>query len=62
METTLAVDPNALTALELFTSFGLPSQKNYSWNKYLADADSGEKEIKTFANGKVSMIMGYTYV
>ncbi len=60
-ETTLAVDPNALSALELFTSFGLPSQKNYSWNKYLADADSGEKEIKTFADGKVSMIMGYTY-
>ncbi|OGJ45040.1 hypothetical protein A3J23_00445 [Candidatus Peregrinibacteria bacterium RIFCSPLOWO2_02_FULL_48_14] len=60
-ETTLASDPNALSALELFTGFGLPSQKNYSWNKYLADADSGEKELKTFASGKVSMILGYTY-
>ena len=54
-------DPNALAALELFTSFGLPSKKNYSWNKYLADTDSAEKEISTFAKGKVSMIFGYSY-
>lgn len=54
-------DPNALTAFNLFTSFGLPSQKHYSWNKYLADADSGEKELTTFAKGKVSMIFGYSY-
>lgn len=60
-ETTLASDPNALSALELFTSFALPSQKNYSWNKYLADADSAEKELTTFASGKVAMIMGFTF-
>lgn len=54
-------DPNALAALDLFTSFGLPSKKNYSWNKYLADEESAEKELSTFAKGKVSMIFGYSY-
>lgn len=54
-------DPGALAALQLYTSFGLPSQKNYSWNKYLADADSAEKELTTFAKGKLSMLLGYSY-
>jgi len=54
-------DPNALKALELLTSFSLPSKKNYSWNKYLSDANSAEKEITTFAKGKVSTILGYSY-
>lgn len=54
-------DPNALKALDLYTSFGLPSKKNYSWNKYLSDADSSEKEITTFAKGKLSMLFGYSY-
>lgn len=54
-------DANALSALNFFTSFGLPSQKNYSWNKYLADSESDEKELTTFAKGKVSMIFGYSY-
>jgi len=58
---TLTSDPNALSALELFTSFALPSQRNYSWNKYLADPDSGEKELATFAKGKLSMLLGYSY-
>jgi ABC-type glycerol-3-phosphate transport system substrate-binding protein len=55
-------DTNAMTALELFASFGLPSQKNYSWNQYLADPESEEKEIATFANGQLSMMLGYSYV
>lgn len=59
--TTLGSDPNALKALELYTSFGLPSQKNYSWNKYLSDADSAEKELTTFAKGKLSMLFGYSF-
>lgn len=54
-------DPNALAALELYTSFALPSQRNYSWNKYLSDADSAEKELATFARGKLSMLMGFSY-
>lgn len=49
-------------ALELFTSFALPANKNYSWNPYLADASSEEKEILTFVKGKVSMIFGYSYL
>jgi ABC-type glycerol-3-phosphate transport system substrate-binding protein len=52
----------AAEALDFFTSFSLPSSKYYSWNAYLADADSDEKEIETFAKGKVSMIIGYSYV
>jgi ABC-type glycerol-3-phosphate transport system substrate-binding protein len=54
-------DAKALSALNFFTSFGLPSQKNYSWNKTLADPESAEKEITTFAKGKTSMIFGYSY-
>lgn len=54
-------DPNALAALDLYTSFGLPSKKNYSWNKYLADSESAEMELETFARGKVSMVFGYSY-
>lgn len=52
----------ALEALTLYTSFGLPANKNYSWNAYLANADSPEKELETFARGKVSMIFGYSYL
>lgn len=54
-------DENAMNALELYASFALPSQKNYSWNEYLADADSDEKEIETFASGQLSMMLGYSY-
>ncbi len=49
-------------ALAFFTSFSLPSSKYYCWNAYLAEDDSNEKEIETFAKGKVSMIMGYSYL
>jgi len=49
-------------ALELYTSFANPSNKNYSWNTYLSDANSDTKEITTFARGKVSMIIGYSYM
>jgi len=49
-------------ALELYTSFANPSNKNYSWNAYLSSANTDEKEIGTFARGKVSMIIGYSYM
>lgn len=49
-------------ALKLYTSFADPKNKNYSWNAYLSDANSDEKEISTFARGKVSMIIGYSYM
>ncbi len=55
-------DSKAADALELFVSFALPANKNYSWNQYLADAQSPEKEIATFAKGKVSMVIGYSYM
>lgn len=58
---TLANDPNAVSAIDAYTGFGLASNGLYSWNKYLADADSEEKEITTFARGKVSMIFGYSF-
>ncbi|MBA4336821.1 hypothetical protein C0416_03545 [bacterium] len=49
-------------ALELYTSFADPKNKNYSWNSYLSDGNSDTKEITTFARGKVSMIIGYSYM
>lgn len=51
----------AAEALDFFTSFSLPSSKYYTWNAFLADNDSGDQEIETFARGKVSMIIGYSY-
>ncbi|MFC1647639.1 extracellular solute-binding protein [Patescibacteria group bacterium] len=53
------INPGA-DALNFYTSFATPSQKNYSWNAYLADPNSDTKEITTFARGKVSMILGYS--
>lgn len=60
-KTAFGNNSNALEALELLTSFSLPSQKNYSWNRYLSDSASQEKEITAFAKGKVTMILGYSY-
>lgn len=57
----LLINP-AAEALRLYTSFALPSNKNYSWNSYLASADSPVKEMETFAKGKVVMIFGYSYL
>lgn len=47
-------------ALNLYTSFGLPAKQQYTWNQYLADPLSEEKEITAFAKGKTSMIFGYS--
>jgi ABC-type glycerol-3-phosphate transport system substrate-binding protein len=52
----------ATEALTLYTSFALPSNKNYSWNVYISDANSATKEMDTFARGKVAMIFGYSYL
>lgn len=60
-EVAFGSNQDAISALDLYASFGLPSKSNYSWNAYLADEDSGEKELETFANGKVSMVLGYSY-
>lgn len=48
-------------AFELYASFALPSQPNYSWNEYIVSSDSAEKELASFAEGQTSMIVGYTY-
>lgn len=59
--TGLLINP-AAEALREYTSFALPTNKNYSWNNYLANADSPVKEMETFARGKVVMIFGYSYL
>ncbi|MBU0668012.1 hypothetical protein KJ951_00100 [Patescibacteria group bacterium] len=52
----------ATEALSLYTSFALPANKNYSWNAFISDPKSAEKELDTFARGKVAMIFGYSYL
>jgi ABC-type glycerol-3-phosphate transport system substrate-binding protein len=52
----------SVEAMQLYTSFALPANKNYAWNQYLADAKSSVKEMDTFARGKVAMIFGYSYL
>ncbi len=51
-----------LLALELYTSFGLPSFGHYSWNEEITGDDPEYKEINVFTKGKVSMIFGYSYL
>lgn len=50
----------ALQALKFYTSFADPESKYYCWNELTADDDIGE-EVQAFAEGKVSMIAGYSY-
>ena len=50
-----------LAALELLASFADQDQKHYSWNKYLVD-EYGQKEVEAFARGKVSMVLGFSYL
>lgn len=52
----------ATEAMDLYTSFGLASRKNYSWNEYMSDANSDVKEVEAFARGKVATIFGYSYL
>lgn len=49
-------------ALELYTSFGLPSYKNYTWNDTITGFAPEEKEVNPFVRGKVAMILGYPYL
>ena len=49
-------------ALDLYTSFGLPSYKNYSWNETITGFEPDKKEIDPFVRGKVAMIVGYPYL
>lgn len=49
-------------ALSLFSSFGNPSFKNYSWNKDITSLASESKELNPFLRGKVAMIFGYSYL
>jgi ABC-type glycerol-3-phosphate transport system substrate-binding protein len=56
------IDKPGVEAFKLFTSFGLPSYKNYSWNEYITGFAPEEKEINPFVRGKVAMIIGYPYL
>lgn len=51
-----------VAAMDLFTSFGLPSYKNYSWNQNITGAQPADKELNPFIRGKVTMIIGYPYM
>ncbi|MBU2524754.1 extracellular solute-binding protein [Patescibacteria group bacterium] len=51
----------AADALDLYTSFALQSNKNYSWNKYIASESNPEKELDAFVSGKLSMFVSYSY-
>lgn len=49
-------------ALSLFSSFGNPAFKNYSWNKDITSLAADAKELNPFLRGKVGMIFGYSYL
>ena len=49
-------------ALKLYSSFGNPSYKNYSWNDSITAYAKDAKELNPFLKGKVGMISGYSYL
>lgn len=51
-----------LRALEFYASFSDPAQRHYSWNELTTDNKAGENEVGAFAEGRVSMIIGYSYM
>jgi len=56
-----AVSYPGAQALELYVGFADPAQKHFSWNEFVVDDDLPGKEIEAFAEGKVSMILGYSF-
>lgn len=52
----------AIEALDLYTSFGLPSYRNYTWNEFITGMAPDEKELNPFVRGKVAMIFGYSFL
>jgi len=55
-------DKPGVEAFKLFTSFALPSYRQYSWNENITGFAPEEKEVNPFIRGKVSMIIGYPYL
>lgn len=53
-------DYPALSALELYSSFADPLKKNYAWSEKMTNEYPGD-ELEAFADGRVSMIVGYSY-
>jgi len=49
-------------ALKVYTSFALPSYKNYSWNKLITSFTGDSKEVGVFVNKKAAMIFGYSWL
>lgn len=49
-----------IEALNLYSSFGLPTYNNYTWNKALTGLSPDEQELNPFVRGKVAMILGYS--
>lgn len=49
-----------IEALTLYSSFGLPTYNNYSWNKSITGLAPDEKELNPFVRGKAAMIFGYS--
>lgn len=49
-------------ALNLYTSFGIPSYRHYAWNEFITGKAPDEKEINPFARGKTAMIFGYSFL
>jgi multiple sugar transport system substrate-binding protein len=56
------IDNPGEQAMTLYTSFGLSTYKNYSWNDTITGYAPAEMESGAFVRGKVAMILGYPYL
>lgn len=58
----LGIDNPGEQAMTLYTSFGLSTYKNYSWNDTITGYAPQEMEVGPFVRGKVAMITGFPYL
>lgn len=49
-------------ALSFYTSFAMPSYRNFTWNDIITGQSPEDKEINPFVRGKVAMIFGYPFL
>lgn len=55
-----SVNYPARNAATEYTSYGLPSFKNFNWNNLIGSSYPQLNEVGVFAQGKVAMIFGYS--
>jgi len=60
-ETDFGQNEKTSEIVKFLNNFAEKNNNNYTWDTNLVSADSNEKEILAFAQGKTAMMLGYAY-